>query len=114
MKLLFYALCALLSPLITLAAQLANRACMGPQRRARTFLPATWGVALLYAPLVSMIPWVWVTRQEWPTWRRRGLAYACSLCLLVLAAGVLATLFLWMCFNLAVRGCGRILGVAVD
>jgi hypothetical protein len=116
MKLLYYVVCALVLPVLTLAAQLIDRARMDPLQRQRVFLPATWGAALLYVPVpcLSMIPWVWVTRQEWPTWRQRGLGYATLRCLGVLAAGVIAAAAVFGCFYVVALGCAWVLGVSAD
>ena len=116
MKLLFYLLSALLLPLLTLAAQLLDRAFMVPARRGRVFLPATWGAALFYVPIpcLSMIAWVWVTRQEWPTWRRRGLGYAAVRALALLALGALAAAIVFACFYAVALGTAWILGVSVE
>ena len=116
MKLLYYVLCALALPLLTLAVQLIDRARLGPSQRERVFLPATWGAALLYVPIpcLSMIPWVWVTRQEWPTWRKHGLAYATVRGLGLLVAGLGASLAVFCCYYAVALGFAWVLGLSGD
>ena len=91
MKTFLYILVFVLNTGLTLAVQIWDRRRLTTRQRARAWNSASWGSAIYVANAASMIPWAWVTRSEWATWRRRGLGFALARSVLLLVAGLAAT-----------------------
>ncbi|MEP7122321.1 MAG: transcriptional regulator [Byssovorax sp.] len=92
MKILLYTFAAILNISLTLTLQILDKRRLTEAQRSRAWNTASWGAALYCAFFVggaaSMIPWAWVTRNEWALWRRRGLGPALLRSALTLAAGL--------------------------
>ena len=92
MKTLIYVLAAVLNIGLTLTVQILDKRRLTQEQRAGAWNAASWGAALYGAFFVggaaSMIPWCWVTRQEWRRWRKQGLAKALGRSALLLGAGL--------------------------
>lgn len=90
MKVLLISILIVLNYVVTLGALLWDRRRLTDEQRARAWtFPATWGCAVYCAPY-SALPWVWVTRQEWAVWRRRGLGHALAQSAWLLLKGLCA------------------------
>ncbi len=50
---------------VTLALQLWDKRRLPPEQRERCWNVATWGCALWWFGVLSMLPWMWVTRPRW-------------------------------------------------
>lgn len=91
MKILLLVILALLERALTLGLQLADHRRLDAAQRAGAWNGATWGVAIYWFGLFSMLPWAWVTRQEWGAWRAKGgVLLALALSVWLLARGVVA------------------------
>ena len=95
MKTLLYTLVFVLNTGLTLGAQLWDKRRLTERQRARAWNTASWGSAIYVASVASMIPWAWVTRNEWASWRERGLAFALLRSALLLGAGVVAAALIY-------------------
>lgn len=115
MKTLLYTFAAVLNVSLTLTLQIWDKRRLTDAQRARAWNTASWGSALYSAFFVggaaSMIPWAWVTRNEWTRWRRRGLGGALGRSVLVLAAGLAATALVYAIVLGALMGLSAALGV---
>jgi hypothetical protein len=99
---------------LTLLALLWDRRRLTPAQRARSWdSVATWGVAIYCAPF-SALPWVWVTRQEWRVWIRRGPTYALARSAWVLLKGKAAVALLVAIYLALGTGLEVALGVDLD
>jgi hypothetical protein len=76
MKILLLVILTLFERALTLGLQLADHRRLTVAQRASAWNGATWGMAIYWFGFLSMLPWAWVTRQDWRAWRRRGLAVA--------------------------------------
>jgi len=88
MKTLLLVLISLLNWALTLGVQLADHRRLTPAQRAAAWNGASWGVAVYWFGCFSMVPWAWVTRQQWRVWRERGLHVALARSALLLACGL--------------------------
>lgn len=73
---------------LTYALQRWDRGRLSPEQRAAAWNGATWGAALYAFGPLSMLGWVWVTRQRFPVWRRGGVGDAAARSLLLVLAGL--------------------------
>jgi hypothetical protein len=89
MKVLLISILIVLNWTLTLGVLRWDRRRLTETQRARSWSPATWGCAIYCAPY-SALPWVWVTRQEWSVWKRRGLAHALAQSAWLLLKGLAA------------------------
>jgi Flp pilus assembly protein TadB len=87
MKTLLTILGFVLATGLTIAVQVWDRRRLTERQRAQAWNSASWGAAIYAVSLASMIPWAWVTRNEWARWRERGLGYALARSALLLGAG---------------------------
>ncbi len=76
---------------LTFWVQRWDRRSLTKARRSRTWNTASWGSALYGFSHWSMIGWLWVTRQDWASWRRRGLHAAIGRSAWLLVEGLLAS-----------------------
>ena len=90
MKTFLYVLVFVLNTGLTVAVQIWDRRRLTNRQRAQAWNSASWGSAIYVANAASMIPWAWVTRNEWARWRERGLGYALARSALLLGAGFVA------------------------
>ena len=111
MKTLIYSLAFVLNIALPLTVQVHDKRRLTSRQRAGAWNEASWGSALYVAGLLSMIPWAWVTRQEWALWRERGLGVALLRSALVLGAGLAVTLVLYGVALAALTGLATALGV---
>src|SRR6266851_3898932 len=88
MKTLLYSLVFVLNTALTVAAQIWDKRRLTERQRARAWNGASWGSAIYVAGPGSMIPWAWVTRNEWGRWRKQGLLVALGRSALVLGVGL--------------------------
>lgn len=95
MKTFLYTLVFVLNTGLTLAVQIWDRRRLTSRQRARAWNSASWGSAIYVASVASMIPWAWVTRNEWAQWRRRGLGFALARSALLLGAGLAAAALIY-------------------
>jgi hypothetical protein len=118
MKTLLYTIVFVLNVGMTLALQIWDKRRLTDEQRRRAWNTASWGAALMYAFFIggaaSMIPWAWVTRQDWRRWRRRGLAYALLRSVVLLLLGAAAALAVYVLLGLVASGLAPILGVPDD
>ena len=111
MKTLLYTLAFVLNIGATLALQIWDKRRLTRRQRARSWNSASWGSALYVAGPGSMIPWVWVTRNEWARWRRRGLGGALARSVLVLAAGLAIAALIYLLVVGVITGLATALGL---
>jgi hypothetical protein len=111
MKTLLTTLAFVLNIVFPLALQIWDRRRLTPRQRARSWNGASWGSALYGFGWISMIAWVWVTRNEWARWRRRGLGAALGWSALVLLVGAAIGVLTLLCVGGAVEGVAALLGV---
>ena len=95
MKTFLYTLVFVLNTGLTVAVQIWDRRRLTDRQRARAWNAASWGSAIYVASVASMIPWAWVTRNEWATWRKRGLTFALGRSALLLGAGLVAAALIY-------------------
>jgi Flp pilus assembly protein TadB len=95
MKTLLYTLVFVLNTGLTVAAQIWDKRRLTERQRARAWNTASWGSAIYVASVASMIPWAWVTRNEWARWRERGLGFALARSALLLGAGLVAAALIY-------------------
>lgn len=94
MKLVHYAVLIALGMLLPFAVQRWDRRRLSDEQRSRAWNTASWGAALYAFGPLSMIGWVWVTRQELERWSRQGRVMVVLRSGLTLAQGTLAALVL--------------------
>jgi hypothetical protein len=111
MKTLLYSLAFVLNIALPLTVQRLDKRRLTDRQRARAWNEASWGSALYVAGLLSMIPWAWVTRNEWARWRERGLFFALGRSALLLGAGLGVTLLLYGIVLGVLMGLAAALGV---
>jgi hypothetical protein len=115
MKILQFLLLTALNYGLTYAVQRWDRGRLRPSQRAGAWNGASWGSALYVCGCLSMIPWCWVTRQEWARWRReRGVAAALGWSTLLLLAGVAAAAAILVVLTAAGELLGWALGIPDD
>jgi Flp pilus assembly protein TadB len=95
MKTFLYTLVFVLNTGLTVAVQVWDRRRLTERQRARAWNSASWGSAIYVASVASMIPWAWVTRNEWAQWRERGLGFALARSALLLGAGLAAAALIY-------------------
>ncbi len=95
MNTLLYSLAFVLNIALPLTVQTLDKRRLTDRQRARVWNRASWGSALYVAGILSMIPWAWVTRNEWARWREAGLGWALGRSVLLLAAGLGVALLLY-------------------
>jgi len=92
MNTLRYVLGLLLGFALPYAVQRWDRGRLPPHIRAGAWNTASWGAALYGFGPLSMIGWLWVTRHDFWTWRRRdGRLGTLLRTLALLVVGVLAS-----------------------
>lgn len=111
MKTLLYSLVLVLNIVFPLALQIWDRRRLTPRQRARSWNGVSWAVALYGFGPISMMAWVWVTRNEWARWRRRGLGAALGRSVLVLLVGAAIGALTLLCVGGVVEGVAALLGV---
>jgi len=111
MKTLIYSLAFVLNIALPLTAQINDRRRLTDRQRAQAWNEASWGSALYIAGPLSMIPWAWVTRNEWARWRKRGLGVALGRSALLLGAGLGVALLLCGVTLGVLTGLAAVLGV---
>jgi len=99
---------------LTFAVQWWDRRRLDEARRARAWNVASWGVAIVWFGLMSMVPWFWVTRQDWGAWRRRGLGVALARSAWVLLKGLAAAVAILVVLMLAIDALAAVLGVKAE
>lgn len=95
MKTFLYTLVFVLNTGLTVAVQIWDRRRLTDRQRARAWNAASWGSAIYVASVASMIPWAWVTRNEWTQWRKRSLVFALGRSALLLGAGLVAAALIY-------------------
>lgn len=111
MKVLLFSILSVLNWTLTLGALLWDRRRLTNAQRARSWNVATWGCAVYWGGIFAALPWVWVTRSEWPEWRRRGLGHALKRSAWVLVEGLGAVAMLVEVFEAIGEGLATALGV---
>jgi hypothetical protein len=114
MKTLLLVIITLLNWALTFGVQLADRRRLSTTQRAAAWNTASWGAAVYWFGFMSMVPWAWVTRQQWRTWRARGLNEALARSLLLLVYGVIAAAALAALLLLAEAGLATALDVKLE
>ncbi len=87
--------------------QRLHRRRLTEERRERAWNFASWGAAVYAFGPLSMMGWLWVTKQDWARWRREGgVAVALGKSVLLLFVGLLASLVLFLVIFLVDRFVG--------
>jgi hypothetical protein len=88
-----------------------DRRRLTPAQRAQAWNGASWGAAIYNLGPLSMLGWAWVTRHEWSSWRRQGLAHALVQAFWLLFAGLRAGVVLTAVVVGVDRGLVALLGL---
>ena len=96
---------------LTFAVQWWDRRRLNEAQRARAWNVATWGAAVFWYGLFSMVPWFWVTRGDWRGWRQRKDRVPLLRAVGVLLMGVAAAAAIFVAMALAMEVLGAVLGV---
>ena len=111
MQTFLYTLVFVLNTGLTVAVQLWDRRRLTERQRAQAWNSASWGSAIYVASVASMIPWAWVTRNEWAQWRKRGLGFALARSALLLGAGLAAAALIYAIVVVVLLGVTMALGL---
>lgn len=106
-----YTLGLVLGIAFTYAVQRWDRGRLPPERRAVAWNAASWAAALYAFGPLSMLGWVWVTRQRFRAWHERDdLAIALLRSAGLLLAGAVAAVGIALAIALVDWGVGAIAG----
>jgi hypothetical protein len=114
MKTLLVLVASVLNWGLTFGVQWWDRRRLDGAQRARAWNVATWGAAIFWFGLLSMVPWFWVTRGDWGAWRRSKDGVPLIRAAWVLLKGVGAAVVLLVAMSLATEVFARVLGVDPD
>ena len=114
MKTLLLVIITLLNWALTFGVQLADRRRLSATQRAAAWNTASWGAAVYWFGFMSMVPWAWVTRQQWRIWRTRGLSEALARSAMLLIYGLVAAAALLALLMLAEAGVATALGIKLE